>query len=286
MNKPRKNMKSRWSLKYKRKINCSSPKGFSQKNYCKRQKRGGRYLEGFREWLVSESKGIRLSDDITNQILANIDKMLEAAKIAKQTPDKEIFDVAVIRYKDPYFKDKSREVPIHVINSSWQEFHGDFRPLHGIEINVAHVEDKDITPRWIERILAHELIHSSDPKISDFDTYSKMGAKNYARGGIPYYLQPLEFDAYTGQFVYSIINSAKRYKGTDKESIISKYLDDALKYMRNPEKAKEEQTYGFIADPEYWKYYQIYYLHGSTDQKRKLQQRIYKAIMDAKEILK
>lgn len=45
-NKPRKNMKKRWSLKYKRNINCSSPKGFSQKNYCKRQKRGGNYLEG------------------------------------------------------------------------------------------------------------------------------------------------------------------------------------------------------------------------------------------------
>lgn len=38
-------MKSRWSVKYKRKINCNSPKGFSQKNYCKRQKRGGRYMD-------------------------------------------------------------------------------------------------------------------------------------------------------------------------------------------------------------------------------------------------
>ena len=25
----------RWSLKYKRSINCRSPKGFSQKQYCK-----------------------------------------------------------------------------------------------------------------------------------------------------------------------------------------------------------------------------------------------------------
>lgn len=54
MNEPRKNMKSRWSLKYKRKINCSSPKGFSQRNYCVRQKRGGKYLEGFSEWVYSE----------------------------------------------------------------------------------------------------------------------------------------------------------------------------------------------------------------------------------------
>ena len=43
-NKPREGMKSRWSMKYKKSINCSDPKGFSQKNYCKRQKRGGKYL--------------------------------------------------------------------------------------------------------------------------------------------------------------------------------------------------------------------------------------------------
>ena len=33
----------KWSRKYKRSINCSSPKGFSQKQYCKRQNRGGSY---------------------------------------------------------------------------------------------------------------------------------------------------------------------------------------------------------------------------------------------------
>lgn len=44
-NKPRKGMKSRWSLKYKRSIDCSHPKGFSQKNYCKRRKRGGAYKD-------------------------------------------------------------------------------------------------------------------------------------------------------------------------------------------------------------------------------------------------
>jgi hypothetical protein len=35
--------KKRWSMKYKRKINCSNPSGFSQINYCKRQRRGGSY---------------------------------------------------------------------------------------------------------------------------------------------------------------------------------------------------------------------------------------------------
>jgi len=35
--------KKRWSVKYKKNINCDNPKGFSQKQYCKRKKRGGEY---------------------------------------------------------------------------------------------------------------------------------------------------------------------------------------------------------------------------------------------------
>lgn len=42
-NAPRKGMKSRWSTKYKKSINCSNPKGFSQKQYCKRKRKGGTY---------------------------------------------------------------------------------------------------------------------------------------------------------------------------------------------------------------------------------------------------
>jgi hypothetical protein len=33
----------RWSIKRKKEINCSNPKGFSQKQYCKRKARGGGY---------------------------------------------------------------------------------------------------------------------------------------------------------------------------------------------------------------------------------------------------
>lgn len=44
-NKPRKGMKRRWSVKYKKKINCNNPKGFSQKQYCKRKRSGGDYKE-------------------------------------------------------------------------------------------------------------------------------------------------------------------------------------------------------------------------------------------------
>jgi hypothetical protein len=42
-NKPRSGGKRRWSVKYKKKINCSDPKGFSQIQYCKRKRRGGKY---------------------------------------------------------------------------------------------------------------------------------------------------------------------------------------------------------------------------------------------------
>jgi len=35
--------KKRWSVKYKKKINCSNPKGFSQEQYCKRKANGGNY---------------------------------------------------------------------------------------------------------------------------------------------------------------------------------------------------------------------------------------------------
>ena len=39
-------MRKRWTLKRKRKINCNNPKGFSQKQYCLRRKRGGKYKSG------------------------------------------------------------------------------------------------------------------------------------------------------------------------------------------------------------------------------------------------
>jgi len=43
-NKPRAGGKKRWSVKYKKSINCSNPNlGFSQRQYCKRKKRGGKY---------------------------------------------------------------------------------------------------------------------------------------------------------------------------------------------------------------------------------------------------
>ena len=42
-NAPRKNMKTRWSVKYKKSIDCNNPKGFSQPQFCKRKRKGGKY---------------------------------------------------------------------------------------------------------------------------------------------------------------------------------------------------------------------------------------------------
>jgi hypothetical protein len=42
-NKPRAGGKKRWTIKYKKTINCSNAKGFSQKQYCKRKRKGGTY---------------------------------------------------------------------------------------------------------------------------------------------------------------------------------------------------------------------------------------------------
>ena len=35
MTRSNKKMKRKWSIKYKKSINCNKPKGFSQKQYCK-----------------------------------------------------------------------------------------------------------------------------------------------------------------------------------------------------------------------------------------------------------
>jgi len=42
-NEPRAGGKKRWSVKYKRSIDCNNSKGFSQKQYCKRKRKGGHY---------------------------------------------------------------------------------------------------------------------------------------------------------------------------------------------------------------------------------------------------
>jgi hypothetical protein len=91
-NEPRKGMKSRWSTKYKKSIDCSHPKGFSQKNYCKRKKRGGHYLE------QSNFAGIEDAD------VSQLDRIYNKSKLAvkivqdydKQTNNKYLTNITTI----------------------------------------------------------------------------------------------------------------------------------------------------------------------------------------------
>tara|TARA_R100000315_G_C5217632_1_gene130286 strand:- start:210 stop:1253 length:1044 start_codon:yes stop_codon:yes gene_type:complete len=48
-----------WSMKYKKSIDCNNPKGFSQKQYCDRQKRGGAYK--------TDSKYEQMFNDLENK---------------------------------------------------------------------------------------------------------------------------------------------------------------------------------------------------------------------------
>ena len=47
---------SKWSMKRKRSIDCDNPKGFSQKQYCERQKRGGSYKSKGDESRIPEKR--------------------------------------------------------------------------------------------------------------------------------------------------------------------------------------------------------------------------------------
>lgn len=250
-------------------------------------------MESFKNWLdLNESKGIIIPAYIKSLMMSHLDNIYNAAKSLKQSNkqwqgDESLEAVAQMFFDDPYIKGKKRQVDVYVVNDPHENKHGSFRNLYGIEINVAHVKDEELTVRWIERVFIHEMIHAIDPK-NDFEIFSKMGAPSYISSDADYgkyFNHPLEHDAYTGQVVNAILTGAERFKGTEKEGILRKQLEDTLKYVTNPEKAKQEKTYGIIGDPEYWKIYHMYYVYGSPVQKRKTQQRIYNAVVQAKKIL-
>lgn len=68
-NKPRAGGKRRWSVKYKKKIDCSNPKGFSQKQYCKRKRRGGHYkTESVNNDSVTHLKRFKIFESFDEEI--------------------------------------------------------------------------------------------------------------------------------------------------------------------------------------------------------------------------
>jgi hypothetical protein len=89
----------KWSQKRKRNIDCNNPKGFSQKQYCDRQKRGGAYksealTKKQKEKLVKLEKKVPMSDFIKRYgekegkaiYFATLTKMAKAAD--KRIPEK------------------------------------------------------------------------------------------------------------------------------------------------------------------------------------------------------
>lgn len=241
-------------------------------------------MRTFQRWLT-ESKGIRVTDEIDQKIDAILPQLHKLAVQVKQTGEDEFVEHP-IDYIDQYFKDRPRHVYIQIVNDPDGEYHGDFNPISGVRINVAHTEPKAITPRWVRRILVHELgIHSQDPKLSDLNTFTKRNVRYQPWGDAGHYTQDIEFDAYSGQIVDSLIKAAKMSKGGPQAGAISKMVDDTLTFIQNPVQASANKVYGLIADPDYWKSFNIYYQQSSPDQKRRLYQRIYKAAMDAKAIL-
>ena len=240
----------------------------------------------FKTWL--ESKGIRLTDEIDQKIDEIMPQLHQMAVQAKQSGEELGWDsdlTTTVQFTDKY-SGRPRQVNITVINDPGEETEGDFNPVNGVTLNVAHVELSEITPRWVRRTLVHELgIHANDPKIADFDTYNKMGARTYQKGGTEYYTQPIEFDAYTGQIIDSLLKAAKMNRGTQNAPRIGKMIDDTLVFLRNPQAAATQQIYGIIGDKDYWRTFNLYYARSTPQQKRQMYQRIYHAAMDAKQIL-
>ena len=242
----------------------------------------------FKSWIIlSESKGIRLTDEIKSQIFQNLDHIVKTAIEVKKDPSKETIDpTAEIVFKDPY-KNTNRQVSIYVVNDPENNDVGSFSMWHGININVANIEEKKLNNNEIETILFHEFVHALAPAQTTFKLYDKQPAyikasDNYTK----YMLHPWEFEAYTGQMINKILNSPNKFKGTPKEATCKQNLYDALSFLRNPKKSDEEKIYGFMANPEYWKLFHIYTQLGTPKQKRKLNERLSNAIMKALDELK
>lgn len=99
-NSPRKGMKTRWSTKYKKKINCNNPKGFSQKAYCARKKRGGNYKSDVNdaEWLDNALKKIKETAqsiaDETSKKIEEIKKSFQNGNITTEQAHSELAEIS------------------------------------------------------------------------------------------------------------------------------------------------------------------------------------------------
>jgi hypothetical protein len=72
--------KKRWSTKYKKKINCSNPRGFSQKQYCKRKRRGGSYKSAVEALEILVKLANKLDSNLLTDEADQIDLIISRIK--------------------------------------------------------------------------------------------------------------------------------------------------------------------------------------------------------------
>lgn len=109
-NKPRKGMKSRWSTKYKRSIDCNNPKGFSQKAYCARKRRGGSYKSDVNdlEWLdKATAKFKEVAQQVSNTVQQKIEDLKKSYQEGKLLPKEVQKAVEVVKEEG---KEKLQEI--------------------------------------------------------------------------------------------------------------------------------------------------------------------------------
>lgn len=132
-NAPRKGMKSRWSTKYKRNIDCSNPKGFSQKAYCARKRRGGSYKSDVNdlEWLdEAVTKFRETANAITDSVLNKIEELKKSYWDKKTSPTEIQQNIDKIKWEgqekihELAQKAKAEEIPDKHIDKAQQRASG------------------------------------------------------------------------------------------------------------------------------------------------------------------
>jgi hypothetical protein len=125
-NKPRAGGKRRWSVKYKKKINCSNPKGFSQIQYCKRKRRGGHYK--------TESALFESLEDQIKSYLSQIFLELED----------EGYDIEVTKINYHYVPIHLRDFKIKISGKYIEE-----NVIPSIETSINYMSNEGFNRHWI-----------------------------------------------------------------------------------------------------------------------------------------
>ena len=103
------NILEKWSKKYKRSVDCSNPKGFSQKAHCagrRKRKYGGKTKSRPVESFVQEITMSDLKKFIVNEIASNLEKELGKKKIKESA--KTLYEAVTVSTKIKESKDPKK----------------------------------------------------------------------------------------------------------------------------------------------------------------------------------